>query len=98
LQQKLKKTDLLALIPLNLVMTDNENLSLFNIVKNSLPLSVPKKNYLIKQIHDIFCKEFLYFNQFNYQMVTIIFSLWIVFVYSIYSIGAEFSTPIKFTL
>jgi len=66
LQQKLKKTDLLALIPLNLVMTDNENLSLFNIVKNSLPLSVPKKNYLIKQIHDIFCKEFLYFNRLNY--------------------------------
>jgi hypothetical protein len=56
-------------------MTDNENLSLFNIVRNSLPLSVPKRNYLIRQIHDIFCKEFLYFNQFNYQMVTIILSL-----------------------
>jgi len=47
-------------------MTDNENLSLFNIVINSLPLSMPKRNYLIKQIYDIFCKEFLYFHQLNY--------------------------------
>lgn len=90
MQQNLKKTHQVALIPINLVMTDNENLSLFNIVRNSLPLSVPKRNYLIRQIHDIFCKEFLYFDQFNYQMVTIILSLWIVFVYSI---GAAFSTP-----
>ena len=48
LQQNLKKLHQLALIPINLVMTNNENLSLFNIVRNSLPLSVPKRNCLIR--------------------------------------------------
>jgi len=49
LQQNLKKTQQIPLIPINLVMIDNRNLFLFNIIMNSLPLSVPKINYLVDE-------------------------------------------------